>query len=109
MPPTGLAEKESTKTKRGGARPGAGRPKGRKSAKTLEIEARAKEYAGDALAALASIAKDSENDSARVAAANSLLDRAYGRPRQALEHTGNDGAAIEVNVTHEIVDPASAR
>jgi hypothetical protein len=94
MPPTGAGEKESNKTKRGGARPGAGRPKGRKSSKTLEIEAMAKEYAGDALKALVAVAGESKNDSARVAAATALLDRGYGRPRQALEHTGE--VAVEM-------------
>lgn len=91
----------------GGARPGAGRPKGRKNNATLEIEAKAKKYAGDALKALRDVAKNSENDSARVAAACAILDRAHGRPRQALEHTGSEGGPVKhaVHVTHEIIDP----
>jgi hypothetical protein len=31
---------------------------------------------------------------ARIAAAEKLLDRVYGRPKQALEHAGPDGSAI---------------
>ena len=91
-------EKVSGKSRMGGARPGAGRPKGRKSAKTLEIEAKAKEYAGDALRALAHVALKSKSDSARVSAATALLDRGYGRPRQAVEHSGGDGPPIAVGI-----------
>jgi hypothetical protein len=108
MPPTGPAEKESVKTsgsRRGGPRPGAGRPKGRKNAATLEIEAAAKAHANDALKALLHVAQKSQNDSARVAAATAILDRAYGRPRQALEHSGTIAGggvlAVPVPVTSE--------
>ena len=37
-------------------------------------------YARDALPALVDVAKNSRSDAARVAAANSLLDRGYGKP-----------------------------
>jgi phage terminase small subunit len=40
---------------------------------------------------LVSVAKKSESDSARVAAANAILDRGYGKPRQAVEHSGSIG------------------
>lgn len=92
---------------RGGRRPGAGRPKGAKSAKTLEIEAAAKEFAGDALKALHFIATKGESEPARVSAAVALLDRGYGKPRQALEHSTPDGP-LEVLVTRRIVDPEGA-
>ena len=36
---------------------------------------------------------------ARIKAARELLDRAYGRARQALEHTGSEGGPIEVKDT----------
>lgn len=87
----------------GGKRPGAGRPKGAKNKRTLEIEAAAKEFAPVALQALAEIAQSSESDSARVAASSALLDRAYGKPRQAHEHTGEGGGPVEVRVTHRVV------
>lgn len=81
---------------RGGPGRGQGRPKGRKDSKTLEIEAAAKKYAGDALKALASVLKSRfSSDGAKIAAAVALLDRGYGRPRQSLEHTGADGGPIE--------------
>jgi hypothetical protein len=76
--------------------PRGGRPKGSKNKRTLEIEAEAKKHAGNALAALASIAERGESEAARVSAATALLDRGYGRPRQALEHSGTDGGPIVV-------------
>ena len=89
-------EKKSTEIKRGsrgGARVGAGRPRGRRDAKTIEIQEAAKAHAGDALAALVDVALHSTSDGARVSAATALLDRGYGKPRQAIEHTGNVGHA----------------
>ena len=79
--------------KRGGSRPGAGRPKGAKSRATVEAKATlsdlAKQYAPDALRTLSEIMRTSESDSARVAAANSLLDRGYGKPAQAMTLSGD--------------------
>lgn len=91
----------------GGRRPGAGRPKGRKNARTLEIEAAAKKYAADALKALHHVATKGLNESARVGAATALLDRGYGRPRQSLEHSGEGGGPLTVTVTHRVIDPAA--
>jgi hypothetical protein len=72
---------------KGGKRPGAGRPKGRKDKATIEqkgtLEELARAHTATALGALVSIAEGGESESARVAAANALLDRAYGKPRQA--------------------------
>lgn len=103
-----LDEQSSVVKTHGGKRPGAGRRPGQKTAKTLEIEAAAKKYANDALKALLHVATKGKNESARVAAATALLDRGYGRPRQALEHTGEGGGPLEVVVTHRIIDPGAA-
>jgi hypothetical protein len=106
---TAAKEKKSeTISRRGGKRPGAGRPKGRKDAKTLEIEAAAKEYAGDALRALVKVARRGKSEGSRVAAAVALLDRGYGRPRQSLEHSGPDGGPIDVR-TNELRDRITRR
>ncbi len=95
-------EKKSTPIKgRGGRRPGAGRPKGRKDAKTLEIEAAAKVYADDALKALAHVAMHGESEPARVSASVALLDRGYGKARQAVEHSGPDGQPFRVVIERE--------
>jgi hypothetical protein len=54
----------------------------------------AKEHAPAALETLRDIAQSGQSESARVSAATALLDRAYGKPPQALEHTGADGGPI---------------
>lgn len=85
-------------SKRGGPRPGSGRPKGRPNRATQKqkgtIEALARSYAPVAMKALAKIAQKGESESARVAASNSLLDRGYGRPRQSHQISGPNGGPI---------------
>ena len=73
---------------RGGARSGAGRPKGAKNKLTTAKKATLSEIAGQyteqALATLVEIMESHEVPaSARVTAANSILDRAHGKPIQA--------------------------
>ncbi len=62
-----------------------GRPKGSVNKVTADIRAAAQAYTDDALATLAQIMKAGESEAARVAAANSILDRGFGKPRQALD------------------------
>jgi hypothetical protein len=55
----------------------------------------AKDHAPAALEALVRVLKHPDAPhSAIVAAANSILDRGYGRPAQTLEHMGSDGGPI---------------
>lgn len=54
----------------------------------------AKDHADAALTTLADIAKFGESESARVSAATAILDRAYGRPPQSIEHSGPNGGPI---------------
>lgn len=77
----------------GGARPGAGRKKGVPNKATAEIKAIAQPYSADAIKALAQIMKRGESETARVSAANALLDRAWGKPSQTV--SGPDGGAIK--------------
>lgn len=86
-------------SKRGGRRPGAGRPSGVGNRATPEdkrtLTELAKVYAPEALAVLIDVARDKgAPPSSRVAAASALLDRSHGRPVQALEHGGKDGGPI---------------
>jgi hypothetical protein len=76
----------------GGKRPGAGRPKGSRALTLLASTGErigfyeaARQYEQKALQVIASILMD-ENQPAslRLAAANDLLDRAYGKPPQAV-------------------------
>jgi Family of unknown function (DUF5681) len=64
----------------------SGNPGGRrkKTETLLQIEALARQYAPQAMEALAKIAMSGKTDSARVAAATAILDRAFGRPSQTL-------------------------
>ena len=68
----------------GGYREGSGRPRGSLNKTTLEQSHRlselAKTHTEDALMALVDVARNGRTDAARVAAANSLLDRGYGKP-----------------------------
>jgi len=63
-----------------------GRPK--RTEQVIEIEALARKYAPQAMQALVKIATSGKSDTARVAAATEILDRAYGRPRQTLHAHG---------------------
>lgn len=63
----------------------SGNPAGRPKAATLdEIRSLARRAAPEMVEALLKIARTSENDRAKVAAANAVLDRAYGKPAQML-------------------------
>lgn len=91
--------------KRGGKRPGAGRRKGAVARATKEHKATLSELARAhtdvALAALVKVATKGESESARVAAANALLDRAYGKPRQSVEHSGAVGTYDLTKVSND--------
>ena len=77
---------------RGGARPGAGRKKGKVGQAKREMAEMAKEHAEAALLTLVEVASGDCAASARVSAAVAILDRAYGRPPQALEHSASDNS-----------------
>ncbi len=69
-----------------------GRPKGSPNKATKDIRAAAMEYTDAALARLAHLMHHAESEVVRAAAANALLDRAHGRPAQAI--TGADEAPL---------------
>lgn len=73
---------------RGGKRPGAGRKPGKVGEAKRTVAEMARGYANDAMATLHKIAMKGESEAARVSAANAILDRAYGKPTQAIEHSG---------------------
>ena len=92
------------KAGRGGARPGAGRKRGAIGARPApkgaldDLTAIARSHFALAIATLLEIATNGEKEPARVMAANSLLDRGYGKPRQAVEVSGQDGLPVQVLV-----------
>lgn len=81
---------------RGGKREGAGRRPGQLSQAKRDLAEMAKVHAPAALKTLATIASKGESEAARVSAANALLDRAYGKPPQAVQVSGEDGGPLEI-------------
>jgi len=69
----------------GGKRTGAGRKPGAVSKAKRELADMAKDRAERALQVLADIMERGESESARVSAANAILDRGYGKPSQAMQ------------------------
>lgn len=99
-------------TKRGGRRVGAGRPTGRRNTATrsqgASLSELARKHTADALSVLVSVAKKSDSDSARVAAANAILDRGYGKPKQAVEHAGAIGTYDLTKLDDDALDKLEA-
>lgn len=73
----------------GGQRRGAGRPAGTPNKSTKEQGARlselAKLYTDIAFSTLVDVAMNGSSDTARIAAANAILDRGYGKAKADLE------------------------
>lgn len=76
----------------GGKREGAGRKAGVVTQAKKDLAEMAKEYAEKALGVLVQIAQAGESEAARVSAANAILDRAYGKPAQSMDHKSSDGS-----------------
>lgn len=95
----------------GGARSGAGRKPGSRNrltkAKKATLSDLAKAYTEKALATLAEV-MESGSDAARVSAANSLLDRAYGKPVPTIippDDSEDDAAPrIDISVRGAVAD-----
>ena len=66
-----------------------GRVAGTPNKATADVRALASEHGPAVLAELARLALRGKSEQARVAAARELLDRAYGRPAQAIHHSGS--------------------
>lgn len=77
---------------------GRGRPKGSKNGGVkLDIKVLAKQLAPEAIETLANIMRDKTVPAAaRVAAANSIIDRGYGKALQPNEHSGPGGAPVQL-------------
>ena len=78
-----------------------GRVAGTRNKATADVKAVAGSYTTAALETLAEIMQDATAPhSARVSAANALLDRAVGKPRQELEHAGSEKEPLEILIRH---------
>lgn len=85
-----------------------GRRKGTPNRATREISELAKGYAPAAVKELARLAKGAESESARVSAIGMLLDRAYGKPKQAVQHSGHVGTYDLTQLSDEQINSLEA-
>jgi len=100
-----------TTSKRGGKRPGAGRKKGVINKTTAELKELAGQYTEAAVKTLAEVMNDPDAPAAaRITAADRILDRAHGKPRQELEvaHTGKLDPEMIARIKTEFVDRMAA-
>ena len=72
-----------------------GRKPGTPNKVTQTLKEMAREHTADALQVLVTIAKAGESEAARVSAANSLLDRGYGKPSTVLSGD-EDGGPVKI-------------
>jgi hypothetical protein len=75
-----VTERKKLKFRKGQSGNPGGRPK-----VLGEVQELARQYAPAAIVELARLALKAKNETARIAAIRELLDRGYGRPRQAME------------------------
>lgn len=88
----------------GGKREGAGRPKGSRNKVTADIKAIAQSFGEEAIKGLIEISRDTKAPhAARVAAFREVLDRGYGKAKQGIEMTGEDGGPVETVTRIELV------
>lgn len=91
----------------GGKREGAGRPAGSPNKATAKIRDIARQYTEQAIQALVDVlANEREPAAARVSAANSLLDRGYGKPSNVLNGDEDGGPIKTVHEIHLVGVPA---
>lgn len=94
--------KSNNKTGKGGYSKGkSGNPRGRPKV-VKEVRDLAKSHTAEAVEVLVEIMNSTgARESARVSAANAILDRGWGRPAQELELVGKNGAPLKsvLNVT----------
>ena len=73
-----------------------GRRKGTPNKVTVAVKEAALQHGPAAVAELARLMTEGRTDQVRIAACREILDRAYGKSRQSIEHTGADAGPIAV-------------
>ena len=87
----------------------SGNPSGRPKV-VITIRDLARKHGKTAINTLVAICKDEkQSPAARVAAANSLLDRGYGRAPQHIDDDHQDKSAVSDPFAHEILEKIRAR
>jgi hypothetical protein len=59
----------------------------------------AQELAPQALQTLAEVMRSASSDNARVSAANSILDRAYGKPKEVTPDAGGEAQSLTISIS----------
>jgi hypothetical protein len=95
----GEKESKEIKSGRGGARLGAGRPLGAPNKLTRPVKELAASYGPASISKLVQLRDGADSEQVQFAAAKELLDRAYGRPRQEIDLSGDQGVTIIVQRT----------
>lgn len=88
----------------GGRRPGAGRPLGSPNRLTRPLKELAALQSEACIAVLVELRDHADAEQVRLAAANALLDRAYGKPRQAIDLSDDGRLTVIVNRSGPVVD-----
>lgn len=70
-----------------------------------DLAAIAMAYSGDALNTLVDLAANADSEKVQLAAANAVLDRAFGKPNQEIGLGGKDGGNLVVEVVRRVVMP----
>ncbi len=79
----------------GGKRAGAGRPAGRVSEAKVRLSQLAREHSDAAFKALVDVCENGISESARITAAVALLDRGFGKPRQAISREYDEPSLLD--------------
>jgi hypothetical protein len=75
-----------------------------------EVQELARQHAPSAIAELARLALKAKSETARIAAIRELLDRGYGRPRQAMEVSAPAGDPLDpLRVLMQEIDAMSRK
>ncbi len=83
-----MKRKAPNPTGKGGFKKGQSGNPGGKSKALASLEAAAREHDEEALAVMVDIMRNSTSDQARLAAAEKVLMRGHGQPKQSMEVTG---------------------
>ena len=85
-----------------------GRPKGARNKAAGVVKALAQKHGPECIKALAVLAKSAESEQARIAAMRELLDRAYGKPAQAITDADGENLSIPAAIQFVIAQQVGA-